>query len=434
MQFWNKTIETMPRKEIEQLQLRLLKELVTRIYEKSHYYHTLMKEVGVHPSDIISLEDIVKLPTMNKTDLRDNYPDRLIIADPEDIIRYHVSSGTTGKPTVVGYTKNDIENWSESLARSFTSFGLGKRDVIQVSNGYGLFSGGLGMHYGAEKLGAAVVPASTGGTKRQIELIKDLKVTSIACTPSYLLHMAEVAESMGVDFRNDTRLGSAILGAEPWSENTRRHIEDWMGIKAQNCYGASELSGPLFTECNEQDGVHVWGDLCLVEVIDPKTGEHVGEGDRGELVFTMLRREALPIIRYRIGDISEITWERCACGRTHPRLQRVAGRVDDMIIIRGINVFPSQVEHVLGEIEEVTQHYMILVDSDGALDKMTVQVELDPEAFTDNILTLRSIRSKVAGALKDTLNVRVDVELMEPGSLPRFEEKAKRVLDRRVRM
>ncbi len=416
------------------MQLSSLKGLVSRLYECSPLYHARMREAGVMPADIASLEDVVRLPAMTKEDLRDNYPDQLFTAPPKDILRYHVSSGTTGKPTVVGYTRKDIENWSESLARSFASFGLGDRDVIQVSNGYGLFSGGLGMHYGAEKLGAAVVPASTGGTKKQIELIKDLRVTSIACTPSYLVHMNETAEDLGVDLGSDTMLNSAILGAEPWSENMRRHIEGRMGIRAQNCYGASELSGPLFTECDQQDGIHIWGDLCLVEVVDPETGEHVGEGERGELVFTMLQREALPMIRYRIGDLSEIEWERCACGRTHPRLQRVTGRVDDMIIIRGINVFPSQVEHVLGSIDEVTQQYLITVESQGVLDRMTVQVELDAVAFTDDILALRGITAKVSKALQELLNVRVEVQLMEPGSLPRFEGKAKRVIDKRVVM
>lgn len=434
MECWNHKIETMGREDIERMQLSSLKELVSRLYESSPHYHSRMRELGVLPGDIRSLEDITRLPSMNKTDLRDNYPDRLFTVPPEDVIRYHVSSGTTGKPTVVGYTRNDIENWSESLARSFASFGLNRNDVIQVSNGYGLFSGGLGMHYGAEKLGAAVVPASTGGTKKQIDLIRDLRVSAIACTPSYLVHMIEVAEGMGIDFRQDTRMRAAILGAEPWSENMRRHIEERMGIKAQNCYGASELSGPLFTECHEQDGIHIWGDLCLLEVVDPETGEHVGDGERGELVFTMLKREALPIIRYRIGDLSEITWEKCNCGRTHPRLQRLTGRVDDMIIIRGINVFPSQVEHVLGEIDEVTQQYMIVVESRGVMDNMAVQVELEPKAFTDDILALRGISSKVGKALQEVLNVKVDVQLMEPGSLPRFEGKAKRVLDKRVMM
>ncbi|MFY1644924.1 phenylacetate--CoA ligase family protein, partial [Methanoculleus bourgensis] len=347
---WNQNVEAMPPEELRQVQYRLAKALVSRIYETSEFYRRRMKEQGVRPDDIRSLADIRKLPFMYKRDLRDNYPDGLFCAPRDELVRYHVSSGTTGKPTVVGYTRRDIENWSESLARAFSSCGLGRGDVLQVSYGYGLFTGGLGVHYGAEKVGATVLPTSVGNTERQIELMQDLHTTAIACTPSYLLHMGEVAEKMGVSIRDDTDLRIGILGAEPWSEQMRSRIEEWLGIRAYDIYGTSELSGPMFTECSEQQGIHIWGDLALAEVIDPETGEVLQPGERGELVVTILQKEAFPMIRYRVGDITVLDEGPCACGRTHPRIRRIQGRVDDMLIVRGINVFPSQVEHALLEI------------------------------------------------------------------------------------
>ncbi|HNS83371.1 MAG TPA: phenylacetate--CoA ligase, partial [Methanolinea sp.] len=353
------------------------------------------------------------------------------VSSQEDLVRYHVSSGTTGKPTVVGYTERDLENWTASLARGLVSCGLGRGDVIQVSYGYGLFTGGLGLHYGAERIGATVLPTSVGNTERQIELMQDLKATAIACTPSYLLHMGEVAEKMGVSIKDDTRLKVGILGAEPWSEQMRQRIQDWLGIRAYDIYGTSELSGPMFCECSEQKGFHVWGDLAYVEILDPETLEPLPAGERGEMVITMLQKEALPMVRYRIGDISAIDDSVCACGRTHPRVQRITGRVDDMLIIRGINVFPSQIEYALMSIPEVGQHFQIIVDRKGALDEMLVQVEVKREAFSDKITDLMSIRKKVEHKLRNILNVAVNVELVEPGSLPRFEGKAKRVIDRR---
>ncbi|HQC34781.1 MAG TPA: phenylacetate--CoA ligase, partial [Methanoculleus sp.] len=328
---WNRQIEVMPPDELRQLQYRLAKSLIRRLYETSEFYRRRMKEHDVRPDDIGSLADIGKLPFMYKGDLRDNYPDGLFCAQKDELVRYHVSSGTTGKPTVVGYTRQDIENWSESLARAFSSCGLGRGDVLQVSYGYGLFTGGLGVHYGAERVGATVLPTSVGNTERQIELMQDLHTTAIACTPSYLLHMGEVAEKMGVSIKNDTDLRIGILGAEPWSEQMRGRLEEWLGIRAYDIYGTSELSGPMFTECSEQQGIHIWGDIALVEVVDPETGEALPPGERGEMVVTMLQKEAFPLVRYRIGDITVLDEEPCACGRTHPRIRRIQGRVDDML-------------------------------------------------------------------------------------------------------
>jgi len=428
---WNRQIEVMPPDELRQLQYRLAKSLIRRLYETSEFYRRRMKEHDVRPDDIGSLADIGKLPFMYKGDLRDNYPDGLFCTQRDELVRYHVSSGTTGKPTVVGYTRQDIENWSESLARAFSSCGLGRGDVLQVSYGYGLFTGGLGVHYGAERVGATVLPTSVGNTERQIELMQDLHTTAIACTPSYLLHMGEVAEKMGVSIKNDTDLRIGILGAEPWSEQMRGRLEEWLGIRAYDIYGTSELSGPMFTECSEQQGIHIWGDIALVEVVDPETGEALPPGERGEMVVTMLQKEAFPLVRYRIGDITVLDEEPCACGRTHPRIRRIQGRVDDMLIVRGINVFPSQVEHVLLEIPEVGRHFQIVIDRKGALDTMLVRVEVSEEAFSDKITELMVIKKAVEHRLKTTLNVAVGVELVEPGTLPRFEGKSKKVVDRR---
>jgi phenylacetate-CoA ligase len=429
---WNPQIEEMPQVELKKLQYKLLKTLVYQLYSFSPFYHDRMRDHGVHPDDIQSLEDVARLPFMMKSDLRDNYPDRIFTVPQDELVRYHVSSGTTGKPTVVGYTQRDVDNWTESLARALSSLGIGRGDVIQVSYGYGLFTGGLGLHYGAERIGATVVPTSVGNTERQIELMQDLRVTAIACTPSYLIHMGEVAEKMGISIKNDTFLKAGILGAEPWSEKMRMRIEETLGIKAFDIYGTSELSGPMFCECHEQQGIHVWGDLALIEIIDPKTGEILEPGERGELVFTILQKEALPMIRWRTGDITTMTTETCACGRTHPRISRITGRVDDMLIIRGINVFPSQIETALLTLPEVSEHFQIVVDRKGALDDMLVRVEVRSEAFSDKITDLMKIKEKVAQRLRSSLNVAVNVELVEPGSLPRFEGKAKRVIDKRV--
>jgi len=431
MVYWN-PIEVMPVDELKALQLKQLKMLVYKLYTFSPFYRQKMKDAGVTPEDVQTLKDVGKLPFMVKKDLRDGYPDKLFLATSREVVRYHASSGTTGKPTIVGYTQNDIEGWSESVARGLVSAGVGTDDVLQVCYTYGLFSGGLGLHYGAEKVGAAVVPASTGNTERQIDLVQDLGVTVIAATPSYLLHMGEVAAKMGVDLKKDTKLRLGILGAEPWSQRMRDRIYEQLGIKAVDIYGTSELSGPLWSECGDQNGIHVWADMTLIEVVDPNTGEPVPIGEKGELVVTMLQKEAFPIIRYRTGDITTMHEEVCTCGRTHPRIGRIQGRVDDMIIIRGINVFPSQVEHSLMTNPEVGNEFQIVVDRKGALDTMLVRVELRPEAFGDRVFELDAIKDRITHKLRGSLNVGVNVEIVEPGSLPRFEGKAKRVVDKRV--
>ncbi|NLI74134.1 MAG: phenylacetate--CoA ligase [Euryarchaeota archaeon] len=431
MTCWDPRTEDMSKAELQAIQYKHLKTLVYKLYSFSRFYHDRMKEANVHPDDIRSLEDIVKLPFMYKKDLRDNYPDKMFMGGQEELVRYHVSSGTTGKPTVVGYTQNDLNNWATSVARALTSIGLGRKDIIQISYGYGLFTGGLGLHYGAERIGATVVPASVGNTERQIELIQDLKVTAICCTPSYMLHLAETSERMGVDISRDTMLRTAVLGAEPWSEGMRERIQEFTGVNAYDIYGTSELSGPLFTECIEQNGIHIWGDMAYVEVLDPETGEQLGPGERGELVVTMLQKEALPMIRYRIGDLTSYDDSTCACGRSHTRISRITGRVDDMLIIRGINVFPSQVEHALLAVPELGEHFQIEVNRKGSLDTMLVRVEMNPTAFSDKIDDLMSLKRRVSRVLHSMLNISAEIELVGPGTLARSEGKAQRVIDRR---
>lgn len=430
--FWNPNIECMPLEDLKALQYRELKTLVNNLYSFNQFYHDRMRAQNVHPDDINCLEDISKLPFMYKQDLRDNYPTKMFNVPNNQIVRYHVSSGTTGKPTLVGYTENDLAYWTEALARSLTSIGIGRDDTMQVSYGYGLFTGGLGLHYGAEKVGATVLPTGTGSTERQIELMMDLGVTAIACTPSYLIHLGDVAKKMGVDIRRDTKLRKAVLGAEPWSESMRQHIEESMGIKAYDIYGTSEQAGPMFTECEERKGIHIAGDIMYVEIIDPETGESLGPGQKGEMVVTMLKKEAMPMIRYRIKDVTTLMEDECECGRTSPRISRITGRTDDMLIIRGINVFPSQIEYTLLQIPEVGDQYMIYVTREGALDNMLLQVEIRPEAFSDKVEDMIRLRARIESELKKYLNIAVAVELKAPGELPRFEGKAKRVIDKRV--
>ncbi len=430
--YWNPNIECMPLEDLKALQYRELKTLVNNLYSFNQFYHDRMRAQNVHPDDINCLEDISKLPFMYKQDLRDNYPTKMFNVPNNQIVRYHVSSGTTGKPTLVGYTENDLAYWTEALARSLTSIGIGRDDTMQVSYGYGLFTGGLGLHYGAEKVGATVLPTGTGSTERQIELMMDLGVTAIACTPSYLIHLGDVAKKMGVDIRRDTKLRKAVLGAEPWSESMRQHIEESMGIKAYDIYGTSEQAGPMFTECEERKGIHVAGDIMYVEIIDPETGESLGPGQKGEMVVTMLKKEAMPMIRYRIKDVTTLMEDECECGRTSPRISRITGRTDDMLIIRGINVFPSQIEYTLLQIPEVGDQYMIYVTREGALDNMLLQVEIRPEAFSDKVEDMIRLRAHIESELKKYLNIAVTVELKAPGELPRFEGKAKRVIDKRV--
>ena len=431
MTAWNPKMEFLPREEMDRLQAKHLKALVHRMYDYSQFYRERMDQARVHPDHIRGLEDAAKLPFMHKRDLRDMGPDKLFLASNRELVRYHASSGTTGKPTIVGYTQNDVSNWTESVARALASAGIGPDDILQVAYTYGLFTGGLGLHYSAERVGCTVVPASTGNSERQLDMIKRLGVTAIACTPSYLMHLGEVSERIGLDLKRDTRLRLGILGAEPWSEGMRDRMYDWLGVKGINIYGTSELSGPLWCECAQQTGMHVWADLTLAEVVDPDTGERLGPGERGELVITMLQKEAVPIIRYRTGDMTSLETEKCGCGRHHPRLGRITGRVDDMLIIRGINVFPSQIEYVLMSNPELGNEFQIVVERRGALDEMLIRVELKPESFQDNVAQLECLKAKIHERLKNVLSISAAVELAEPGTLPRFEGKAKRVVDKR---
>ena len=428
---WNPSIERLPQKDLEDIQNRKLKALVFYVYECSPFYRRKFKEIGFNPWDFNGLRDLEKLPFTTKQDLRDNYPFGMFSTPLSQIVRFHASSGTTGKPTVVGYTKNDVDVWVECLCRGLVSCGVNNQDIVQISYGYGLFTGGLGFHYAVERIGASVIPTSVGNTRRQIELMRDLHTTVICCTPSYMLYMSEVARDMGVDIR-ETKLRMGIFGAEPWSEETRRRIEDKTGIKAYDVYGTSELGGPLFTECVERHGIHIWSDHYLIEVVDPETGERLSEGERGELVVTTLSKEAFPLIRYKTGDVTFMETDKCACGRTHPRIMRILGRTDDMIIVRGVNVFPSQIEHVIMQVPELGEHYVIILDRKReGLDEMTVQVELSERAKIERTTDILELERRVEDLLREYLNVRAKVEVVNPGTLQRFEGKAKRVIDRR---
>ena len=430
MAFWNEEIETMPREELEKLQLRLIQDKVREMYQKSEFFHKRMEEAGLTPDDIDSFEAFRKIPFMRKSDLRDNYLDGLFVVPYDEIVRIHVSSGTTGRPTVVGYTQKDLDNWGEALARGMTSFGMGAKDMLQNCHGYGLFTGGLGVHYATERIGATVLPTGTGNTSRQIQLMQDLPVTTIAGTPSYLFHIADTCEQMGIDIRKDTKLRMAIAGGEPWSESMRSKLQDRTGIRIHNCYGASEFYGPMFLECSSQCGLHIWADLAYVEILD-EDGNPCKEGERGEIVVTMLQKEAFPLIRYKIGDISSIDWTPCSCGRTHPRLMRISGRTDDMLVVRGVNVFPSQIESVIGEMPFLSPFYHITLENRNYMDSMVVEVEFNEESLTEDTARIARMSDQVSRRLKDVLNIKADVRLVLPNTLPRFEGKAKHVTDNR---
>ncbi|MCQ2085241.1 MAG: phenylacetate--CoA ligase [archaeon] len=429
---WNPRIETMPLDQIKEMQRVQLKKLVNNLYSFNKFYHDRMRAANVSPLDINTLEDIQKLPFMYKQDLRDNYPDKMFTVDKSEIVRYHMSSGTSGKPTCVAYTRNDLDYWTEALARSLTAAGLTADDTLQVAYGYGLFTGGLGLHYGAEKIGATVLPAGTGNTQRQLEMMQDLGCTAIACTPSYLTHLITTAKQMGIDWKRDMNLKKCILGAEPWSETMRAKFEAETGAKCIDIYGTSEQAGPMFCECEAQHGPHICPDIMYVEILDPETGEVLEPGNKGELVCTMLKKEAMPMIRYKMKDITTLHEEPCECGRTSPRIERITGRSDDMLIIRGINVFPSQIEYTLMRIPQVGDQYMINVSREGDLDQMIIQVEIKPEAFSDKLEEMQMLRAFIETELKKYLNIAVTVELKAPGELPRFDGKAKRVIDTRV--
>ncbi|NLO89096.1 MAG: phenylacetate--CoA ligase [Clostridia bacterium] len=430
--YWNQKFECLPREELKQLQLERLKMTVERAFHNVPHYRRTMQEVGIEPDDIQSLEDLRKLPFTTKDDLRDNYPYGMFAAPLSEIVRIHSSSGTTGKPTVVGYTRNDINVWAELMARALVSGGATRKDIIQNAYGYGLFTGGLGVHYGAERLGASVIPISGGNTKRQVLIMKDCGSTVLTCTPSYSLYIAEVMNEMGIDPEKDIKLKCGIFGAEPWSDNMRQEIEKKLGINAIDIYGLSEVIGPgVAVECLEKNGLHVAEDHFIVEVIDPQTGEPLPEGEMGELVFTSLTKEGLPVIRYRTRDIASITTEPCPCGRTNARMSRVSGRTDDMLIIRGVNVFPSQIESVLLEIGYTEPHYLLIVDRENNLDTLTVLVEVSSKLFADEVRKLEHLGKKIQGAIETALGISVRVKLVEPKTIERSEGKAKRVIDKR---
>lgn len=428
--YWEKE-EILSRRELEEIQIKRLRWVIRHAYDNVPFYREKFKEVGIHPDDIRSLRDISKLPFTTRDDLRENYPFGLFAVPKEEIVRIHTSSGTTGKLKVVGYTARDLENWINMCARCLYMAGIRKKDVFQNMVSHTLFTGGLGFHYAAERIGAMVIPSGTGNTKRQIQFMLDFGTTAIHCTPSYALHIKEVAESMDIDPSN-LSLKIGCFGAEPWSESLRKKLENAFGLKAFDSYGLSEMNGPgVAFECEEQNGLHIWIDHYIVEVIDPETGDVLSEGEKGELVLTSLTKEALPLIRYRTGDITYIMSDECSCGRTHPKIHRILGRTDDMMIVRGVNIFPSQIEHVLMQIPEVGDNYQIVLTKRGALDEMTVRVEIKDEFFTGELRDLENIKKKMEKALREEIGIRINVELTEKGSLERFEGKAKRILDLR---
>jgi phenylacetate-CoA ligase len=430
--FWNAEFETLPREALHALQLKRLQQTVERVHAAVPFYRESFRKAGFSPEKLKSLDDLRRLPFTLKQDMRDNYPYGLFAVPLEEIVRIHASSGTTGKPTVVGYTQRDIGMWAELMARSFVAAGAHRGDVIHNAYGYGLFTGGLGAHYGAERLGASVIPISGGNTKRQIMIMQDFGSTVLTCTPSYSLYLAEAAAEEGVDMRRlSLRVG--IFGAEPWSEAMRDEIEEKLGLKAIDIYGLSEILGPgVAIECIEaQKGLHLWEDHFIAEIIDPVSGEVLPAGETGELVLTTITKEGIPMIRYRTRDITRLITEPCVCGRTHVRLARMSGRSDDMLIIRGVNVFPSQIESVLVQVEGVEPHYQLIVDRDENLDTLEVQVEVTEETFSDEIKVLQVLSERIRKEIKDILGITCKVRLVEPRTIARSEGKARRVIDNR---
>ncbi|MDH3850039.1 MAG: phenylacetate--CoA ligase [Deltaproteobacteria bacterium] len=429
---YNEEYETMPREALEAIQLRRLQKTVARVYNTVPFYKKRFDEVGVKVDDVSSLDDLRRLPFTYKDNLRDNYPFGMFTVPMDDVVRIHASSGTTGKPTVVGYTARDIQTWSELMARTLMAGGATRGDMIHNAYGYGLFTGGLGFHYGAEKLGASVIPISGGNTKRQVMIMTDFGPTILTCTPSYALLIAEVAEEMGVDFR-EFNFKAGIFGAEPWSEQMREEIERKLNIKAMDIYGLSEIIGPgVSVECIEaQNGLHIFEDHFIPEIIDPDTEEVLPYGTPGELVFTTITKEAFPVIRYRTRDISVLYPEPCRCGRTIVRMGRVQGRSDDMLIIRGVNVFPSQIESVIMEIDGIEPYYQLEVAREGRLDTLTVKVEVNEKVFSDEVKNLQNMERKLEKNIKEMLSVSAQVKLVEPKSIQRSEGKAVRVIDKR---
>ena len=424
--------ESMSVPKLKELQLERLKWSVRHAYDNNPYYRKKFEAAGFHPDQLKSLDDLRRVPFLTKQEMRNNYPYGLFAVPMKDVVRLHSSSGTTGNATVVGYTKNDLDLWATLMARTMAAAGGSAEDIVQVAYGYGLFTGGLGAHYGVEKLGATVVPISGGNTDRQLMIMKDFGTTMLACTPSYAINMADFASKMeGFDFRK-TKLRRGIFGAEPWTNEMRREIENRMGIDAYDIYGLSEVIGPgVSCECSAKNGLHVNEDAFLVEIINPETGEVLPEGSQGEIVYTSLTKECCPVIRYRSRDITRIWRDSCSCGRNFIRMDKVSGRSDDMLIIRGVNVFPSQIEALLVEIDGVEPHYQIIVDRKGALDSIEVMVEVEEKIFSDEIKVMDAMREKIAGKMRSILGISAKITLVEPQGIERNQGKAKRVIDRR---
>jgi phenylacetate-CoA ligase len=428
---WNHHFECMDRNGIRQVQSERLRETLERAYFNVPFYRNRMQEAGLGPESIQTIDDLSKLPFTTKQDLRDNYPFGLFAVPMSEIVRIHASSGTTGKPTVVGYTRSDIATWSEVMARTLTCAGANRNDFIQIAYGYGLFTGGLGLHYGGEKIGASVIPISGGNTVRQIQLMHDFGSTVLACTPSYALFLAEAIEESGIK-RDDLKLRVGVFGAEPWTENMRREIEDKLRIKAIDIYGLSEVIGPgVASECLVQEGLHINEDHFYPEIIDPETLHILPEGNIGELVFTTITKEGLPLIRYRTRDLTKLNYEKCSCGRTLVRMEKCLGRSDDMLIIRGVNLFPSQVESVLLDIREIKPHYLLIVDRINNLDSLELKVEVEEDFFQDKISELQSLRQKIQNTLESSIGLGLKVTLVEPKTIERSEGKSRRVIDNR---
>lgn len=431
MNYYNKEIECAPRHEIEALQSFRLSKQIRRVYENVKPYREKMDEAGIKPEDIKSVKDLSKLPFTVKHDLRENYPYGMFAVPMSEVVRIHASSGTTGKQTVVGYTAKDVDIWAECAARSLAAVGATKHDFVHVSYGYGLFTGGLGMHYGAEKLGATAIPASAGNSKRQLEMFKDFGSSVVCMTPSYAISLIELMQEMGMT-KDDIHLKAGVFGAEPWTEEMRREIEAGLGIKAYDIYGLSEVMGPSVScECEYQCGMHIWEDHFIPEIIDPDTLEVLPAGQQGELVFTCITKEALPLIRYRTRDIATLIYEPCKCGRTHVRMLKPQGRTDDMLIIRGVNVFPSQIESALLSVDNKATNYLLVVDRVNNLDTLEVQLELRDDMFGDNVKDVEAYKRKVKSAIDSAIGVGVNIKLLEPKSLARSMGKATRCIDNR---
>ncbi len=428
---WNEYIETTVREKLRKIQSERLVKMMERIYYNVPFYRKKLQEKGIEPGDIKSVEQLKYLPFTTKDDLRDNYPFGLFTVPQSEIVRLHASSGTTGKPTVVGYTRSDIGIWSEVVARSLTMAGIGKEDIIQVAYGYGLFTGGLGVHYGAEKIGASVIPISGGNTKKQLQLMVDFGSTAIACTPSYAAFLGESIEKEKID-RKRIKLRAGIFGAEPWTNELRKQVESLMGLKAFDIYGLSEIIGPgVSMECQYQNGMHIYEDHFIPEIIDPNTLEVLPYGETGELVFTTVTKEAMPLLRYRTRDLTRLYIDKCQCGRTLVRMEKCLGRSDDMLIIRGVNVFPSQVESVLLEMSETTPHYQLIVNRENKLDSLEIHVEVDDHFWSDEIKELENLKKRIHHNIVSTLGLNAQIKLVEPKSIERSEGKAKRVIDNR---